>query len=463
MDRPEAAAPERPALHPAIIERVRMSHPIRDGNATADQDAWRCPVTGVTLNWPMSRRAESHHAPDSRSRTGGIPRHRPFAGPALLQAGFRPFFLGAALWSALALCLWFGIVVGHVTLPTAFDPLTWHAHEMIFGFAAAAVAGFMLTAIPNWTGRLPLQGGPLALLVLLWLGGRIAVATSAAIGAVPAAAIDLSFLLLLLLAVLREIVAGRNWRNLPMPAALGLLTTANLLVHLEAIGAARTATLGLRLALAMLLMLIALIGGRLIPSFTRNWLVKRDPGRVPTGFGAVDRFALIACAAGLAGWVAEIEATVTGVMLIVAGTLAALRLARWRGYLTAREPLLWILHLGHAWLAFGLMLLGLGQIWAAVPATAGLHALTAGAIGTMVLAVATRATLGHTGRPLAAGHGTTAIYLLVTTAAALRVAAALTATLQLPLLAASAVAWIAAFLLFVALYATPLLTPRLQS
>lgn len=444
-----------------------MSYPPHDANATADQDGWRCPATGLSWKWPLTLRSGRQRLRTQATANGGarpgIPRYRPSSGPALLQAGFRPFFLGAALWSALALCLWLGVLVGHVALPTAFDPLTWHVHEMIFGFAAAAVAGFLLTAIPNWTGRLPLQGGSLAFLVLLWLGGRIAVATSAAIGVVPAAVIDLSFLLLLLLAALREIVAGRNWRNLPLPAALGVLTTANLLVHLEAIGVADTAALGLRLALAVLLMLIALIGGRIIPSFTRNWLAKRDPGRVPAGFGAADRIALAACAMGLAAWVAEFEAAITGAVLMVAGAAAAVRLARWRGYLTANEPLLWILHLGHAWLALGLMLLGLSRTWPAVPATAGLHALTAGAIGTMILAVATRATLGHTGRPLTAGRGTTAIYLLGTMAAALRVAAAFATALYLPLLAASAAAWIAAFLLFVVLYATPLLTPRLQS
>ncbi|MGH6930714.1 MAG: NnrS family protein, partial [Dongiaceae bacterium] len=172
--------------------------------------------------------------------TGGIPRYRSSTGPALLQEGFRPFFLGAALWSALALCLWLGSLAGHVALPTAFDALTWHAHEMIFGFAAATVSGFLLTAIPNWTGRLPLQGGPLAALALTWLAGRAAIAVSAWIGALPAAAIDLAFLVLLLMAVLREIAAGRNWRNLPMPAALGLLIAANLLVHIEAIGMADT-------------------------------------------------------------------------------------------------------------------------------------------------------------------------------------------------------------------------------
>jgi uncharacterized protein involved in response to NO len=395
--------------------------------------------------------------------TGGVPRYRPFTGPVFLQEGFRPFFLGAALWSALALCLWLGSLVGHVALPTAFDALTWHGHEMIFGFAVAAVSGFLLTAIPNWTGRLPLQGGPLAVLALTWLAGRAAVTVSAWIGAPLAAAVDLAFLILLLMAVLREVAAGRNWRNLPMPMALGLLIAANLLVHLEALDVAETAALGLRLAMSVLLMLIALVGGRIIPSFTRNWLAKRGVTPLPAGFGAVDKVALVAGAVGLAGWVAAAEPSITGAALIVAGLAAALRLARWRGYRTAAEPLVWVLHAGHGWLALGLFLLGLSHLWAAVPSAAALHALTAGAIGTMILAVMTRATRGHTGRALAAGLGTTSIYLLVTAAAALRVAAAVATGLYLPLLIASGAAWVGAFLLFMALYGMPLLTPRLKT
>ena len=394
------------------------------------------------------------------TRAGGIPRYRPFAGPALLREGFRPFFLGAALWSALALCLWLGQLTGHLVLPSALDPLTWHAHEMIFGFAAAAVSGFLLTAIPNWTARMPLQGMPLAALLLTWLAGRIAVTFSAIIGALPAAAIDLTFLPLLLLTVTREIVAGGNWRNLPMAAALALLIVANFLVHLEAIGPAPTAALGLRLGIAVLLMLIALVGGRIIPSFTRNWLAKRAPTHLPGNFGAIDKVALATCLVGLMTWTSGLAPTLAGILLVAAGIAAVLRLARWCGHRTLGEPLLWVLHLGHGWLALGLVFLGLSELWPAVPQTTALHTLTAGAIGTMILAVMTRATLGHTGRALTADPGTTTIYLLVTLAAVSRVAAGFADGLYLPLLTVSGLAWIGAFLLFVTLYARSLLTPR---
>ena len=225
-------------------------------------------------------------------QAAGIPRYRPFHGPALLRQGFRPFFLGAGVWALAAMLLWIGALQGYLTLPTAFDPVGWHAHEMIFGFVAAAVAGFLLTAIPNWTGRMPLQGIPLGLLFAVWLAGRLAVCGSAWIGAAVAAALDLSFLGLLLGVVLREILAGRNWRNLPMPIALGGLLAANALTHADAVGIAATGPLGQRLGIGIAILLIGLIGGRVIPSFTQNWLKKRGDTRLPARFGALDRMAL---------------------------------------------------------------------------------------------------------------------------------------------------------------------------
>src|SRR5579883_3023416 len=161
-----------------------------------------------------------------------IPRYRPHTGPALLSAGFRPFFLAASLWAAVAIPLWLAAYAAGLAVPTALAPVVWHVHEMVFGFAAAAVAGFLLTAIPNWTGRMPLQGRPLAVLVALWVAGRAGILLSGLIGGYAAAVADLAFPAAFLGAVAREIVAGKNWRNLPMLAALSLLLVGNLLVHL---------------------------------------------------------------------------------------------------------------------------------------------------------------------------------------------------------------------------------------
>jgi len=398
-------------------------------------------------------------------KNAAIPRYRRFDGPALFRQGFRPFFLGAGLWALISLGLWMAVLAGWLSLPAAFPPLDWHAHEMIFGFAGAAIAGFLLTAVPNWTGRMPLQGIPLILLFAAWLAGRIAMAAGAAIGALPATVIDLAFPALLLAALGREIVTGRNWRNLPVLIALGLLFAANLLTHLDALGIAETGGAGQRAGLAVVIGLISLIGGRIVPSFTRNWLAKRGATKMPASFGSLDRLALAMTAAGLAFWAALPEASAAGFLLLAAGVLGWVRLACWRGMRTFAEPLVWSLHLGFAWVPLGLGLLGASVLWpATIPAAAAIHALSAGAIGAMTLAVMTRATLGHTGRALAADRLTGAVYLLVALAALARVAAALGAALGMggydPLLWLAASAWTGAFALFTLRYGRYLLEGR---
>jgi uncharacterized protein involved in response to NO len=295
---------------------------------------------------------------------------------------------------------------------------------------------------------MPLQGPPLGVLAALWLAGRLAVLGSAWLGALAAAALDLAFLAVLLAVVLREILAGRNWRNLPMPLALGGLLAANALTHADAAGIAATGPLGQRMAIGIVILLISLVGGRIIPSFTLNWLKKRGAARLPARFDALDRAALAVAAGALALWAIAPDSGIAGVAMVAAGLLALARLARWRAPLTLSEPLVWSLHLGFFWVPLGLLLTGLAALSPAVPQVAGMHALTAGAMGGMTLAVMTRATLGHTGRALVADRWTAAIYVLVAAAAALRVAAPLAPGVYLPLIWASGLAWSAAFGLF---------------
>jgi uncharacterized protein involved in response to NO len=393
-----------------------------------------------------------------------IPRYREHHGPAILSAGFRPFFLVSGVWAAIAIPLWLAVFGGEAAIPTALPPTIWHVHEMVFGFGAATVAGFQLTAIPNWTGRLPLQGGPLVSLLALWVLGRVAVLISTTIGPDGAAVADLAFPAVFLGVVAREIIAGSNWRNLPMVGALAMLLIGNLLVHLGAVGLASTAELGNRLGVATLLMLITFIGGRIVPSFTRNWLAKQRPKiRPPAPFGLIDRLVLATAALSLAVWVIAPEAAAAPWMELLAGVALSARLARWRSGATLREPLLWVLHLGQGWLALGFLLLGFTGLVPLLPQTSALHSLTVGAIGTMTLAVMTRASLGHTGRPLAAGPGTTAIYVLVTISAILRLLAPLGGSAYMDLLALAGIAWSGAFGLFVVLYAGPLATPRVKA
>jgi len=382
----------------------------------------------------------------------------------MFSAAFRPFFLLAGLWSAVAIPVWLCAYAGEISLPSAVPAVVWHAHEMVFGFAFASVAGFLLTAIPNWTGRLPLRGAPLAALAFLWLAGRAAVLMSAKIGALPAALLDLSFPAALIAVVAREIIAGRNWRNLPMVAGLSLLATGSLLVHLHALDVAHYAEAGNRLGIATLAMLIALVGGRIVPSFTRNWLARARPkGAMPAQGARFDIAALAVTFAALSSWVAAPQGAVTPWLALAAGIALAIRLSRWCGLATLREPLLFALHAGYGWLAASLLLLGANGFLSLVPASAALHALTVGAIGTMTLAVMTRATLGHSGRPLSAGRGTTAIYALVTLAAVLRLAVPLAGAGAMALTWSAGAAWSAAFALFALLYGGLLTRPRPKS
>jgi uncharacterized protein involved in response to NO len=380
--------------------------------------------------------------------------------PVFLTQGFRPFFLAAGLWAAAALALWIVMFATGAALPSQFDPLSWHIHEMLFGFVMAAIGGFLLTAIPNWTKRVPVRDFPLAVLAGLWLLGRIACLISALVPAGLAVAADLAFPAALAAVVAREIVAGRNWRNLPMVAPVTVLGIANLLMHLEADGVAVPSGLGWRLGLAAVIVLISVMAGRIVRSFTRNWLAKRPGTRLPAVPGRIDEAALGILHAGLFGWAFFPAFRAVGLLLLLGAVLNLWRLLRWHGGATLAEPLLFILHVGYAWLALGSALLGLTTLGFDVPQNAAIHALTAGAIGTMTLAVMTRVTRGHTGRVLSADHATVAIYLLVNVAAIIRVVAAASEAWTMPLLVASAILWISAFALFVLVYAPMLLLPE---
>ncbi len=382
-----------------------------------------------------------------------VSRTRPEPGIPLLSYGFRPFFFLGAIWAAIAVPVWLAAYVHGYVLPVPLPAVLWHAHEMIYGFALAAVTGFLLTAIPNWTGRLPVRGPRLGVLVLLWLSGRIALLASSHIGAAAAAAIDLSFSVVLVVVVAREVTVAGNFHNLPVVATLLVLLAGNVLVHLHALDIAYTAVLGNHIGVATLVALISLIGGRIIPSFTRNWLVKQRPEvAVPAPHDRFDTACLLVTVAGLIAWVAAPASSVAGALKMAGGIAAGLRLSRWRGLDTVSEPMLFILHVGYGWVAVGLLLLGLNGLFAWITPGAPLHALTVGAIGTMTLAVMSRTSLGHSGRPVAAGYGTVAIYGLVTLAALLRVAAPLTGEVA-GVTSLAGLAWTGAFGLFAILYA----------
>lgn len=385
--------------------------------------------------------------------TTSAERYRDYEGMALFSMGFRPFFLAAGIWAALAVPLWMAGFSGWMPQINR----DWHVHEMLFGYLSSVIAGFLLTAIPNWTGRLPVTGAPLLLLFSLWCAGRLAML--AAPESITAAVLDTMFLVALAGVVAREVIAGKNTRNLPVSFMIGLLAMANLLTHLRFVDVG-LAMLGERGALAVVAMLISLIGGRITPSFTRNWLVKRHSARLPAQAGRFDTLVLAVTALALAAWVVAPDLPFVGGVFVFAGILHVVRLSRWCGWLTAREPLVTILHVGYAWLALALLFIGAHILApAAVPSATGVHALTAGAFGVMTLAVMTRATRGHTGQPLTADRATQALYALVNAGAALRVIAPFFPALYLQLVIAAAFIWSGAFVVFTFRYA-PFLTQR---
>lgn len=387
-----------------------------------------------------------------------IPRLRDYSGPALFSYGFRPFFLFGALYAGLAVLIWLPIYFGEMTLSTSFAPIDWHVHEMIYGFLPAIITGFLLTAIPNWTGRLPLQGGPLVVLLALWAAGRAAVWVSGEIGWLAAAAIDCSFLFIVAGAAAREIVAGHNWGNLKVLIPVTALAFGNVAFHIEA-HLRGSASYGVRIGVAAVLVLIMVIGGRLVPSFTRNWLVRENPGRLPVPFNRWDVAVIVLSSAALLIWIVEPVGYATAGALGASAVVQAARLARWAGDRTMRDRLVLVLHGAYCFVPLGFALCAFGAAGFAAP-SAGLHAWMAGGAGLMTLAVMTRASLGHTGHELKASSATQWVYACVLIAAIARICAALEPALSGTLLHVAAFGWTAAFVGFAILYGPILMRAR---
>lgn len=374
----------------------------------------------------------------------------------LLSYAFRPFFLLAAAFSIVTLGLWLFAFHGVAWTGTAFSPW-WHAHEMGLGFGGAVVAGFLLTAIATWTGRPPIRGGLLAMLVLAWLAGRLAMSLPGILPPAVIAAADLLFPVMLAVLAGREIVAGGSRRNYGIAVLVWIFVAVNLLYHA---GAERTAVY---LFIHLLALLITVIGGRVVPNFTANWLRSRGAGHLPVSRRPVEAAVLpLTAAAGLAASFLP-GSTLSGITALAAGIANAVRLAGWRGFDTVAEPLVFVLHAAYAWLAVGYILIGAAAFGWGLPATAGLHALTVGGIGGMILAMMTRVSLGHTGRPLHAARLTVLGYLLLGLAALLRAGSPLAGEEALRLIDLSAAAWISAFVLFLWVYLPVLTTPRLDA
>ncbi len=386
-----------------------------------------------------------------------------YAGPAFLSYGFRPFFLGAALFTGLAVLAWVALFAGMAAADFLYSPREWHVHEMLFGYLPALIAGFLLTAMPNWTDRMPLRGVPLLLLFLLWLGGRLLMAFPWA-GATTAAVVDGAFLVLLATYIWREIVIAGSWDRAPIGLLVSLYACANMLFHEAALRGMPT-DFPERFALSVMTLMLTLIGGRLTPTFTREFLADRNIATLPEVVSLMDGVAIVWVLVGVITWVLQPESVGAGALLLVAGVASVVRLLRWGGWRTWREPLVLILHVGYLWVGLYLLALGASILGIGFSTTNAIHVLTTGAMGTMTLAVMTRASLGHTGRPRHADRLTVTIYLLVNIGALLRIFSPNPVTptaLTHAMLGLSALGWSGAYLLFALHYGRYLVRPSLD-
>lgn len=381
-------------------------------------------------------------------------------GLVILAHGFRPFFLLAGLLAAFWVPLWLLVRSGGIEAAMPHGPLAWHGHEMVFGFTVAVLAGFLLTAASNWTGRITAEGRLLGTLVGLWIAARILLLFGDGLGGMLAALVDVAFLPCLALVLLRPIIATGNRRNVLFPLGLLILAGVNAAFHAAGLGLADGDPRHiLWIALDIVAMMMVVMGGRVIPAFTRNGLA--DPA--VRRWEAAEWPAILGVAAVLVVDVLVGESLLLGIVALVAGLANIVRMVPWRGWRCARSPILWILHVGYLWIGVALVLRGAALTVGAFGDDAALHALTAGAVGTLTLGMMTRVALGHTGRPLAVSAAIPLAYGAVILAALVR-----TALPFLPLgayenlLMLSAALWCVGFGLFVIVYWPILSRPRVD-
>jgi len=371
----------------------------------------------------------------------------PFA--RLVSEGFRAFFLAAGLFALVAVGLWTLSIMLPIPLPKTLPPAEWHAHELIFGYGGAALGGFFLTAVPNWTGAKAARHVFIALAVALWLAGRLAVWFAGAVPAPLAAVIDLAFLPLLAAKIATQLVRRPKPQNVMFLGLLALIWAADLFVQLEWMGlTAATARPGLYAGLYGLVAIIAVLGGRIVPAFTRNAMTRA--GRetaLPRSFARLDTVAIVLAIALPVATLAHAPDSIAGAIAAAAGASQLARLAYWQTRFTLREPILWALHLSFALIGLGLILTGLADF--GLGSTVGaLHVIAIGGVGGMTLAVMSRASLGHSGRPLVAPAPVALAYALLPLAALMRWAAAAFAAIALPATLAAGALWSAAFMLY---------------
>lgn len=384
----------------------------------------------------------------------------------VFSEGFRIFFLAACLWAVAAMGVWESWLAifaagGVPELPAAQPPQIWHAHEMIFGYGAAVLGGFFLTAVPNWTGGKSAPQGFIGLAFGLWLLGRLAMCESGSLPPLLVAVADLSFLPVLAAKIAAQLLVRPKPQQLIFLLALSMIWTANLFCHLEWLGVMADGVYpGLRAGLLTLIAMIVILGGRVTPGFTRNAMVAAGREQdLPRNPGPLAAAAIAPALALPPAILAGAPDALTGALALVAGVAVLVRLALWQGRWTMTRPILWTLHLsygmtGAGLIAFGLSLYGIGAEIAA------LHLLGIGAVGGMTLSVLSRATLGHSGRPLVAPYPVTVAYVLMPLAAILRFAGSAMPEIHTAATLLAGALWLAAFLLTLVALMPAWLLPR---
>lgn len=383
--------------------------------------------------------------------------------PRIFANGFRAAFLASAAAATVLVPLWVLIWGFGWSLSTTWPPTMWHAHEMLFGFITAAIAGFLLTAVPSWTGTRGFGGPPVMILSAIWFAGRVLIATSAHWPALLVATVDVGFIVAVGALVAPPLLRANN-RNTPLLLVLTSLAACNAVAH-WAIGhynpgMARHAIL---IGIDISLLLVTVIGGRIVPAFTANAL-RADGGSA--GLITLPFINPAAILSVLAVVITDLlwpDGRVAGLAAGVAALINGIRMFQWRSFATWRQPIVWILHLGYVWLPIGLALKFLAAFSGLALSAFWLHSLTVGVLATMIMAVMTRASLGHTGRPLRVDPAIAFGYLLLLAAALVRVFGLGVLGLPYPVvIVISACCWTAAFAIFLLIYTPILWSPRVD-
>ncbi|MEH6627436.1 MAG: NnrS family protein [Motiliproteus sp.] len=378
---------------------------------------------------------------------------------ALFFLGFRPFFSMAGISAVLLMLLWIPFFSGHLNLNSHYGTIGWHAHEMLFGYSLAVISGFLLTAVRNWTSMEVPSGAPLIGLAVIWLAGRLLSSIDIGQPTWLTMIVDLSFAPLVMLSLAKPLLAARVMRNIAFLVILSLFTIANLLVHLQAIGVANTSALGIQMGLSLVILVIVVLGGRVIPFFTRNPL----PGMEPKQWPAVEIAAVAGVVAVLLSDLFQLPNTLVAILAIAVGLIHYLRLSGWYDNRIWNHPIVWVLHVAYAWIATGFILKGLAAL-GLVTTSAAIHAFTVGGVGMITLGMMGRVSLGHTGRMLELPKLTVLGIFILALAAVVRVAAGFEvfAGAYGMLINAAAALWVIAFAFFSYNYVPLLIKPRID-